>query len=68
MADSFTTLPMARLDFRMAARLADQHALGLRAGDALHLALCAHHGATLCTLDRRLSDAAPALGIATTLL
>jgi predicted nucleic acid-binding protein len=67
-ADSFTTLPVARPDFRMAARLADQHALGLRAGDALHLALCAHHGATLCTLDRRLSDAAPALGIATTLL
>ena len=25
-------------------------ALGLRAADALHLAICADHGATLCTL------------------
>ena len=33
-ADSFITLPVSRLDFRMAARLVDQHALGLRAGDA----------------------------------
>jgi uncharacterized protein len=64
-ADSFITLPVSRLDFRMAARLADQHALGLRAGDALHLAICGHHGATLCTLDRRLSDAVSVLGIAT---
>jgi uncharacterized protein len=63
-ADSFTSLPVSRPDFRMAARLADQHALGLRAGDALHLAICAHRGATLCTLDRRLMDAASALGIA----
>ena len=51
--------------FAMAARLSDQHAAGLRAGDALHLAICAHRGATLSTLDRRLSDAAPVLGIAT---
>jgi uncharacterized protein len=56
------------LDFRTAARLADQHAIGLRAGDALHLAICASHGATLCTLDRRLGDAGSALGIKTILL
>ena len=41
---------------------------GLRAGDALHLAICADHGATLCTLDRRLSEAGPALGVRTMLL
>ena len=29
----------------------------LSAGDALHLAICADHGATLCTLDRRLGEA-----------
>jgi len=39
-----------------------------RAGDALHLAICADHGATLCTLDRRLGEAGPALGVKTTLL
>ena len=67
-ADNFFILPVSRLQFRTAARFADQHQLSLRAGDALHLAVCADHGATLCTLDRRLSDAGPALGIKTMLL
>jgi predicted nucleic acid-binding protein len=40
----------------------------LRAGDALHLAICVDHGATLCTLDRRLSDAGSVLGVKTMLL
>ena len=53
--DSLTILPVSGLQFRTAARFADQHMLGLSAGDALHLAICADHGATLCTLDRRLS-------------
>ena len=66
--DSFTVVPVSRLQFRMAARLADQYSLDLRAGDALHLAICADHGATLCTLDRRLSDAGLALGAKTMLL
>jgi predicted nucleic acid-binding protein len=42
--------------------------LGLRAGDALHLAICADHRVTLCTLDQRLSDAASLLGFKTMLL
>jgi uncharacterized protein len=67
-ADSFVVMPVSRLQFRTAARFADQHVLGLRAGDALHLAICADHGARLCTLDRRLSDAGSALGIKTMLL
>jgi predicted nucleic acid-binding protein len=54
--------------FRTAARFADQHVLGLRAGDALHLAICADHGATLCTLDRRLANAGSALGVKAMLL
>jgi predicted nucleic acid-binding protein len=66
--DSFIVMPVSRLQFRTAARFADQHVLGLRAGDALHLAICADHGATLCTLDRRLRDAGSALGIKTMLL
>lgn len=67
-AETFTLLPISGLEFRTAARFADQHALGLRAGDALHLAICADHGATLCTLDRQLGDAGPAVAVKTVLL
>jgi len=67
-ADSFTILPVSGLQFRTAARFADQYVLGVRAGDALHLAICADHGATLCTLDRRLSEAGSTLGVKTMLL
>ena len=66
--DSFTVVPVSRLQFRTAARFVEQHALGLRAGGALHLAICADHGATLCTLDQRLSEAGSALGVKTMLL
>ena len=66
--ESFIAIPVSRLDFRTAARLADQYAMGLRAGDALHLAICAGHGTTLCTLDRPLSEAGAALGVKTMLL
>jgi uncharacterized protein len=61
--ESFRTLPVAREDFRAAARFADQSELNLRAGDALHLAICASHGASLCTLDRRLAEAASRVGV-----
>ncbi len=64
-ADTFTLLPIGPAQFRTAARFVDREALGLRAGDALHLAICADHGARLCTLDRRLAEAAPVLGVAT---
>ncbi len=67
-AESFGILPVTRTQFRTAARFADQFALGLREGDALHLAICGDHGATLCTLDRRLGKAGPALGVKTALL
>jgi predicted nucleic acid-binding protein len=67
-AEGVTVLPISGLHFRMAARIADQHTLGLRAGDALHLAICADHGAALHTLDRRLSEAGPALGVQTATL
>jgi predicted nucleic acid-binding protein len=67
-AESLAVLPISGLHFRIAARFADQHVHGLRAGDALHLAICADHGATLATLDRRLSESGPALGMSTTLL
>jgi predicted nucleic acid-binding protein len=54
--------------FLAAARFVDQHALGLRAGDALHLAIASEHGATVFTLDQRLAEAGPAFGIPAQLL
>ena len=66
--ESLNVLGVSAANFRAAALFADQSKLGLRAGDALHLAVCAEHGAELCTLDRRLSRAGPALGVRTALL
>jgi len=66
--ESFALLPISGPQFRTAARFADHYELGLRAADALHLAICADHGATLCTLDRVFSEAGPALGVKTILL
>jgi uncharacterized protein len=60
--------PIAREHFRTAARFADHYDLGLRAGDALHLAVAADRSATLITLDRRLAAAASGLGLSATLI
>lgn len=67
-AESLTVLAVTSAEFRTAATFVDQHALGLRAGDALHLANASNHGATVQTIDRRLADAGPALGVPVTLL
>jgi|SRR5579859_480400 len=67
-ADSFTVRPVTGGQFRAAAKFADQHMLGLRAGDALHLATASEHGATVHTLDQRLAEAGPAVGVPTHLL
>jgi predicted nucleic acid-binding protein len=67
-AESFTVLPVTGGQFRAAARFADQHGLGLRAGDALHLAIASEHGATVHTLDQRLAEAGPVLGVPAQLL
>ncbi len=67
-SESFTLLTVTGSQFRAAARFVDQHQLGLRAGDALHLAIASEYGATLHTLDQRLAEAGPALGVPTQLL
>ena len=67
-AESLTVLGVTGAQFRAAAKFADQHMLGLRAGDALHLAVASEHGATLHTLDQRLAEAGPTLGVPTQLL
>jgi predicted nucleic acid-binding protein len=66
--ENFALLPISSLQYRTAARFADQFKLGLLASDALHLAICAEHGATLCTLDCQLSEAGPSLGVKTAFL
>ncbi len=67
-AESFTVLPVTGGHFRAASKFADQHILGLRAGDALHLAIASEHGAKVHTLDQRLADAGPVLGVPTQLM
>jgi predicted nucleic acid-binding protein len=66
--DSLTVLPVSAACFHLAAHFADNYATGLRAGDALHLAICAENGLTLYTLDQRLAAAGPPLGVPTQLL
>lgn len=66
--ESFTVLTLNNGHFLAAAKFVDRHELGLRAGDALHLAVAAEHGATVHTLDQRLASAGPALGVPTRLL
>ncbi|GGD99227.1 ribonuclease VapC [Aureimonas endophytica] len=67
-SESFTLLTVATRHFRLAATFVDQPHLNLRAGDALHPAVAADHGATLHTLDRRLAEAGPLIGVPTSLL
>lgn len=67
-AESFTLLSVTGAHFRTAAKFVDQHELGLRAGDALHLATASERGATVYTLDHRVAKAGPALGVPTRLL
>ncbi len=67
-AESLTIVAVTGAQFRMAARFVDQYGLGLRAGDALHLAIASAEGATVQTLDQRLAEAGPVLGVPTRLL
>ena len=67
-AESFTMLAVRGGHFRAAARFVDQYGLGLRAGDALHLATASEHGAMVHTLNGRLAEAGPVLGVPTRLL
>ena len=66
--ESLTVLPLSRGHFATAARFVEQVNVGLRAADALHVAIAADHGATLCTLDRRLAEAATSLAVSAELI
>lgn len=57
------TLELVSADARQASSLVRRFDLMLRAPAALHVAICRRTGDQLITLDRRLADAARALGL-----
>lgn len=61
--DHLAMVPVPEDAFDLAARFCDRHESGLRAGDALHLAVASLGGHTLATLDRALAEAAVAVGV-----
>jgi len=66
--NSYQRIPITEAHFLSAMRYADQHELGLRSGDALHVAIAADFDQTLVTLDKKMAGAAAKLGIAVLLL
>lgn len=56
----FELLPVTTAHFKQAAQLIDAGPHGLRAGDALRLAIALAYN---CTLDRNLADAGQSLGV-----
>lgn len=61
-ADSATRVPVGPPEFDNATVFARRRP-GLRAGDALHLAIAASHEATVVTMDRGMASAGAALGL-----
>lgn len=60
---SLTTLLVNELHFVVAAAYVDRPDLGLRSGDALHLAVASANGCSIATLDALQAKAAPACGV-----
>lgn len=67
-AETLTVWPVRHHDFLTAARMAEQYATDLRAGDALHLAVVANRGGQLVSLDRRQVEAGTVLGVVAKLI
>jgi predicted nucleic acid-binding protein len=61
-------VPMEAADFDAAARLCDASAAPLRAGDALHLAVCRRVRGSLATMDQGLAAAGQEAGLAVELI
>lgn len=59
----FDVTQIEQTDFEEAARLCDDIELGLKAPDALHVAVAIRLGVTLATLDRKMARAAGLLGL-----
>jgi uncharacterized protein len=62
-AQRLTLEPPLPADFERASAMVEHCATGLRAGGAVHLALCARLNATLCTADKVMAKAAKSLSI-----
>lgn len=62
-APQLKRLSVEDADHRQAVILLDRWRTALRAGDGLHLAIAAAHGATVYTLDRGMASAGASLGI-----
>ena len=62
LAADLTVLPVSRQAFHSAAEMARRASLGLRAGDALHLAVAGEFGARIVTRDIAQARAAHSLG------
>lgn len=65
---SVSELPVLTDDFLTAAAWCGRHESGLRAGDALHLAVAGRYDAMLSTLDRKLSAAGKMFAVKTLLV
>lgn len=61
--DACTMITMASEDMTMATAIVRRFDLGMRAPDALHLAMCVRSGADLLTYDAAQAKAAAALGL-----
>jgi hypothetical protein len=61
----FECLCVTRHHFRVAATFCNRSTLGLRAGDALHLAIASGEAIKLCTRDRCQAEAGAGLGVQT---
>lgn len=62
-APQLKRLPIEDADHRQTVILLDGWRTALRAGDGLHLAIAAAHGATVYTLDRGMASTGASLGI-----
>lgn len=62
-AENFVSLPITTAHFETAATFADRHESGLRAGDALHLAVASGAGCAVATFDRVMAAAALSVGV-----
>jgi predicted nucleic acid-binding protein len=61
-------VPIELVHYLTAAQISDHHSAGIRAPDALHLAVASAYGVSLCTFDRRLAMGADSLGYSVELI
>jgi predicted nucleic acid-binding protein len=68
MLPGLAMLDISRKHFRLAVEITRRQDLGVRSGDALHLAVAANNRLTLVTFDKLLAAGATALGYAVELI